>query len=88
MSTMVYYRVVSTKLSEEEHTRLLDVCNILGCTPSYLLKDAILRIINVEQKTTRTEPDLLQMLSKELNVKPRQENKEFPNKELAKLLGI
>ncbi len=86
MYTMVYYRVVSTKLTEEEHSRLLDICNVVGCSPSYLIKDAILRMINVDQKTTQREPTLLQMLSKELNMKPRRESKEFPNVELAKFL--
>ncbi len=34
-------RVVSTKLTEEEHTKLLDLCNMQGCTPSALIKQAI-----------------------------------------------
>jgi len=36
------YRVVATKLSEEEHTKLLDRCTTLGCTPSSLIKEAIM----------------------------------------------
>jgi len=86
MYTMVYFRVVSTKLTEEEHSRLIDICNVVGCSPSYLIKDAILRMINVEQKTTQREPNLLQTLSKELNMKPRRESKEFPSIEFAKFL--
>ncbi|MCH7560161.1 MAG: hypothetical protein IIC67_02125 [Thaumarchaeota archaeon] len=36
------YKVVSTKLTEEEHSKLLDECNRQGCTPSHLIKNAIL----------------------------------------------
>jgi len=35
-------RVVATKLTEEEHSKLLDLCNTQGCTPSALLKEAIM----------------------------------------------
>ena len=41
-------RVVATKLTEEEHTKLLDACNTEGCTPSSLLRDAILKRIESE----------------------------------------
>jgi len=41
-------RVVATKLTEEEHTKLLDACNTEGCTPSSLLRDAILKRIEHE----------------------------------------
>jgi len=41
-------RVVATKLTEEEHTKLLDACNTEGCTPSSLLRDAILKRIEPE----------------------------------------
>jgi len=87
MYTMVYFRVVSTKLTEEEHDRLLDVCNVIGCTSSTLIRDAILKIINVEQKTAKQEFNPIRKFAKELNMKSQQEKKEFPI-ELAKLLGI
>jgi len=87
MYTMVYFRVVSTKLTEEEHTRLLDVCNIIGCPSSTLIRDAILKIINVEQKTAEEEFNPMRRFAMELNNKSQQEKKEVPN-ELAKLLGI
>ena len=86
MYTMVYFRVVSTKLTEEEHSRLLDVCNVVGCTSSTLIRDAILKIINVEQKTVEKEFNPIQKFA-ELNMKPKQEKNEIPI-ELAKLLGI
>ena len=87
MYTMVF-RVVSTKLTEEEHGVLLDVCNIIGCTPSNLIREAILKIINQEQRTIQREPNLLQALSRELNERPTQQRKEFPSHELAKILGV
>jgi hypothetical protein len=87
MYTMVCFRVVSTKLTEEEHGRLLDVCNVIGCTSSTLIRDAILRIINVEQKTAEKEFNPIRKFAKELNMKSQQEKKEVPI-ELAKLLGI
>jgi|GEM_PF-3020511 len=87
MYTMVYFRVVSTKLTEEEHSRLLDVCNIIGCPSSTLIRDAILKIINVEQKTSEEEFNPMRRFAMELSNKSQQEKKEVPN-ELAKLLGI
>lgn len=48
MSTMVY-RVISTKLTEEEHNRLLDICNRDGCTPSTLIKEAVMSRIEAEE---------------------------------------
>ena len=46
------YRVVSTKLTEEEHDRLLNVCNRDdGCTPSSYIKEAILGFLRAEEDT-------------------------------------
>lgn len=87
MYTMVYFRVVSTKLTEEEHSRLLDVCNVIGCNSSVLIRDAILKIINVEQKIPEKEFNPIRRFAKELNMKSQQEKNEIPI-ELAKLLGI
>jgi len=84
---MVYFRVVSTKLTEEEHGRLLDVCNIIGCTSSVLIRDAILKIINVEKKIPEKEFDSMRRFAKELNMKSQKEKEEIPT-ELAKLFGI
>jgi len=55
-------RVVATKLTEEEHTQLLDVCNREGCTPSSLIHDAVLKRIEPEPKK-----DIHKMTIKELN---------------------
>jgi len=34
-------RVISTKLTEDEHKRLMDICNKEGCTPSALIRKVI-----------------------------------------------
>ena len=43
-------RAVATKLTDEEHTRLLDACNKEGCTPSAFIKKAILESFDSEKK--------------------------------------
>ena len=57
------YRVVSTKLTEEEHTRLLDICNKQGCTPSALIKDAIIKKISEKENPGGIEPAFLEKFS-------------------------
>jgi len=52
MYTMVY-RVVSTKLTEEEHTKFLDFCNKKGNSPSAIIKQAILK--SMEEKPKRID---------------------------------
>jgi hypothetical protein len=44
-------KVVSTKLTEDEHAKLLDVCNTQGCTPSSLIKQAIMEKIDQKEET-------------------------------------
>ncbi len=48
-STMVY-KVVSTKLTEEEHTKFLEFCNKKGNSPSAMIKQAILTSMEQEAK--------------------------------------
>ena len=43
-------RVVSTKLTEDEHSRILEICNDNGITVSRLLKRALLDRIKKEEK--------------------------------------
>lgn len=43
------YRVVSTKLTEDEHGRLLDICNRNGCTPSSYIKQSVLGFVEAEE---------------------------------------
>jgi len=79
-------RVVATKLSEEEHNKLLDVCNREGCTPSFLIKDAIMKRIDIEEKPVEKELTPVQKLAQALEME--QERKNTSNSELAKFLGI
>ena len=46
-------RVVATKLTEEEHSKLLDLCNTQGCTPSALLKEAIMERLKPASDTKK-----------------------------------
>lgn len=43
-------RVVATKLTEEEHSKLIDFCNGRGCTPSAFLREAINEMMNPIEK--------------------------------------
>ena len=43
-------KVVSTKLTEDEHTKLLDLCNTQGCTPSSLIKQVIMEKIDQKEE--------------------------------------
>ena len=47
-------RVVAIKLTEEEHTKFLDLCNTQGCTPSALIKEAIMERIKPADKKEMT----------------------------------
>jgi len=53
-STMVY-KVVSTKLTEEEHTKFLEFCNKKGISPFAVMKEAIDDMIAEE------EPNLISL---------------------------
>ena len=64
------YRVVSTKLTEEEHTKLLDACNRESCTPSSLIKDAIIKQIKEKESSNElTNTKLKEVLRKILKEK-------------------
>lgn len=43
-------RVVSTKLTEEEHSKILEICNDTGITVSSMVKQAIMERIKKEDK--------------------------------------
>ena len=62
-STMVY-KVVSTKLTEEEHTKFLEFCNKKGISPSAMIKQVILT--SMEQEPKNTEELSLSELEKSL----------------------
>jgi len=46
------YKVVSTKLTEEEHTKFLEFCNKKGNSPSAMIKQTILTSMEQEAKLT------------------------------------
>jgi len=49
------YRVVSIKLTEEEHSKLIGFCNGKGCTPFALLQEAINQMMNGEKAKGTTK---------------------------------
>jgi len=65
MYTMVY-RVVSTKLTEEEHQKFLDFCNKKGNSPSATIKQAVLK--SMEEAGNDIENMSLDELKKELGL--------------------
>ena len=60
------YRVVSTKLTEEEHTKLIDLCSRTGTTPSSLLRQAVMEKISSESQTKAKEKSHDEMSLEEL----------------------
>jgi hypothetical protein len=59
------YKVVSTKLTEEEHTKFLEFCNKKGISPFAVMKEAIDDMISEE------EPNLISLdeLRRELRMR-------------------
>jgi len=82
-------RVVATKLTEEEHSKLLDTCNREGCTPSSLIRDAILKRFNSEEKTNQTVEEkefTVEDLKRALGIKSQDELKTMNDEELKRFL--
>ena len=84
-------RVVATKLTDEEHTKLLDACNREGCTPSDFIKRAILESVGSDTKDV--VPNRTLTVRKEIGLEPKyvgiiktekavQENKPISLKEM------
>ena len=46
------YRVVSTKLTEEEHSKLLEICNKKGYSCSEFIKNSIHKMMEEEKKAS------------------------------------
>ncbi len=44
-------RVISTKLTEEQHSKITQVCNNAGCTLSAFLKGCVMDLVNKEGVT-------------------------------------
>jgi len=45
-------RVISTKLTEEQYSKITQVCNNVGCTLSAFLKECVMGLVNKEEKVT------------------------------------
>ena len=71
----MYDRVVSTKLTDEEHNNLFELCNKIGCTPSNIIRKTLLEKIESEIQNEKVE-------SKNKDVK------ELTMDELRKALGL
>ena len=41
-------RVISTKLSEEQYSKITQVCNNVGCTLSAFLKESVMDLVSKE----------------------------------------
>lgn len=44
------YKVVSTKLNEDEHKKFLEFCNKKGCSTFEFIKDSIITMMESETK--------------------------------------
>ncbi len=42
-------RVISTKLSEEQYSKITQVCNNAGCTLSAFLKESVMDLVSKEE---------------------------------------
>jgi len=72
-------RVVATKLTEDEHDRLLNICNREGCTPSSYIKEAVLGYVEAAEVAIAdgTHDSCI-----------NQKKNDVPQSELAKFLGM
>lgn len=64
------YRVVSTKLTEEQHTVLLEECNKQGLTPSSLVRNAILDRLKARENILQNEADEPAAVQAEAQTRP------------------
>jgi len=62
----MYDKVVSTKLTDEEHNNLLELCNRNGCTPSKMIRNVLLE--KIEVYTHHENSGVNNEANKELNV--------------------
>ena len=80
-------KVVGTKLTEEEHTKLLDACNTEGCTPSRFIKNAIISALDLPENETKVE-SADDQIRKMLNLDKKDESKEMTIEQLGEELGL
>jgi len=49
-------RVISTKLTEEQYSKITQVCNNVGCTLSAFLKECVMGLVNKEEGKVIEKP--------------------------------
>ena len=90
-------KVVSTKLNEDEYTKLMDACNVEGVSVSFLVKDAVMMRVDPNYLTRRlvekmdANPEFLSDIKNKIKEKERKsvvEPKEYTVEELRKVLGL
>ncbi len=62
------YKVVSTKLTEDEHTKFLDFCNKKGISPFAFIKESIFAQMEKQEKN-ESEEFSIEEFRKELGLK-------------------
>ena len=62
------YKVVSTKLTEDEHTKFLDFCNKKGISPFAFIKESIFNQMEKQEKN-ESEEFSIEEFRKELGLK-------------------
>ncbi|OLD32607.1 MAG: hypothetical protein AUI61_02535 [Thaumarchaeota archaeon 13_1_40CM_2_39_13_2] len=89
-------KVVSTKLNEDEYTKLMDACNIEGVSVSFLVKDAIMMKVDPNYLMNRivekmdVNPEFLSQVRNKIKEKTRKtlEAKEYTVDDLRIALGL
>ena len=72
-------KVVATKLTEEEHSKLIDFCTSKGVTPSAVLRKAVIERINPVEKPKEIES---------IETKEEPKNRDMSLEELAEKFGV
>ena len=68
-------RVISTKLTEEEHGKISQICTESGCTLSSFLKQCVMDWVEKEAASNRPDDKTISIPEFSLSEKPVQENK-------------
>ena len=68
-------RVISTKLTEEEHSKISQICSESGCTLSSFLKQCVMDWVEKETGNYRPNEEAISIPEFSLLEKPVQENK-------------
>ena len=86
------YRVVSTKLTEEEHLALLNACSVQGSTPSAFIKAAVMSMLRPREagrnEVNRESFGSASLAPEDKAPDPTRVKKKPAELELLKLLGM